>query len=137
MGGETELAKLLGAMRPELRPGTFVFVTMALAERPPDGVEPLMIFKEKEGWTCIVGEEAARNAGLASTFRCRMITLAVHSSLEAVGFMAVVTTRLAAAGIGVNPVSGFYHDHLFAPADRAEEALAILRGFADARASAG
>jgi hypothetical protein len=36
----------------------------------------------------------------------------VHSSLDAVGFMAAVTTRLAKINIGVNPVSGFYHDHL-------------------------
>jgi len=28
--------------------------------------------------------------------------------------------------MGVNPVSAFHHDHLFVPADRAEEALLIL-----------
>ncbi|TIW02257.1 MAG: ACT domain-containing protein, partial [Mesorhizobium sp.] len=54
----------------------------------------------------------------------------VHSSLEAVGFLAAITTRLAAAGMGVNPVSAFYHDHMFVPAERAEEALAILRALA-------
>ncbi|RVD48425.1 ACT domain-containing protein, partial [Mesorhizobium sp. M2D.F.Ca.ET.140.01.1.1] len=56
----------------------------------------------------------------------RMITLNIHSSLEAVGFLAAITTRLAAAGMSVNPVSAFYHDHLFVPAERAEEAMAIL-----------
>ncbi|TGQ24299.1 ribonuclease H family protein, partial [Mesorhizobium sp. M4B.F.Ca.ET.214.01.1.1] len=32
--------------------------------------------------------------------------------------------------LGVNPVSAFYHDHLFVPAERAGEALAILRQLA-------
>ncbi|RVA88555.1 ACT domain-containing protein, partial [Mesorhizobium sp. M7A.F.Ca.CA.004.02.1.1] len=65
-----------------------------------------------------------------ASFRCRMVTLNIHSSLEAVGFLAAITTRLAAAGMGVNPVSAFYHDHLFVPADRAEEALELLVGLA-------
>jgi len=37
-----------------------------------------------------------------------------------------ITKPLAAAGMGVNPVSAFYHDQLFVPADRAEEAVQIL-----------
>lgn len=28
--------------------------------------------------------------------------------------------------IGVNPVSGFFHDHLFVPAGREEDALKLL-----------
>jgi hypothetical protein len=50
---------------------------------------------------------------LEAIFPCRKVTLGVHSSLDAVGFMAAVTTRLAKIDIGVNPVSGFYHDHLY------------------------
>jgi hypothetical protein len=66
-----------------------------------------------------------------------MITLEVHSSLEAVGFLAAVTRRLAEARIGANPVSAFFHDHLFVPADRAEEAVTILEQLAsDARGGA-
>ncbi len=74
-------------------------------------------------------------AGLAASFRCRMITLTVHSSLEAVGFLAAVTARLARAGMGVNPVSAFHHDHLFVPADRADEAMEILRQLANENAA--
>ncbi len=132
MSGETNLSKLLGSMRPQLQPGRYVFVSLPLDRSLPDGVPPLMVFGEKEGWTCIVNEEAASRAGLSSTFPCRMITLSVHSSLEAVGFLATVLPRLAAAGMGVNPVSGFYHDHLFVPADRAEDAMRILEELAQA-----
>jgi hypothetical protein len=42
----------------------------------------------------------------------------------------VITTRLAAAGMGVNPVSAYFHDHLFVPAGRAEEAMAVLHALA-------
>jgi hypothetical protein len=55
-----------------------------------------------------------------------MVTLTVHSALEAVGFVAAITTRLAAAGISVNAVSAFFHDHLFVPAERAEVTVEIL-----------
>lgn len=33
--------------------------------------------------------------------------------------------------MGVNPVSAFYHDHLFVPAERAEEAMALLLRLAE------
>jgi hypothetical protein len=44
-----------------------------------------------------------------------------------VGFLAAITARLAEAGISVNAVSAFHHDHLFVPADRGDEAMAALR----------
>lgn len=127
MSGERDLTKLLGSMRPELQPGVMVFATVPFAAGLPRGVEPVMAMREREGWTLILEEDAARAAGLAGVFRCRMITLNVHSSLEAVGFIAAVATRLAEAGMGVNPVAGFHHDHLFVPAERAGEAMEALR----------
>ena len=32
--------------------------------------------------------------------------------------------------MGVNPVSAFHHDHLFVPADRADDAMRILEELA-------
>ena len=130
MAGETDLKKLLAAMTPELLAGTYVFATLAPGVAQPEGLEPVMVFREREGVTLIVTEDAAKEAGLTASFRCRMVTLNIHSSLEAVGFLATITARLAAAGMGVNPVSAFYHDHLFVPAERAEEALHLLRQLA-------
>lgn len=126
MSGEKELAKLLGGMRPRLGDGIYVFATVPFGQQVPSTVEPVMIFREREGLTAILEEGQAVRAGMEGIFRCRMITLEIHSSLEAVGFLAAITTRLAAAGMGVNPVSAFHHDHLFVPADRAEEAMALL-----------
>jgi hypothetical protein len=67
-----------------------------------------------------------------------MITLNIHSSLEAVGFMAAVSGKLTEKGISVNPVSGFYHDHCFVPLGREEEATNLLEEMAeDARKRIG
>ncbi|KMO16528.1 ACT domain-containing protein [Methylobacterium platani] len=131
MSGETDLSRLLAGMRPSLRPGTYVFATVA-GGAVPAGLVPAMSFHEVEGTTLIVPEADAAQAGLAGIFPCRWITLAVHSSLEAVGFLAAVTARLAAAGIAVNAVSAFHHDHLFVPVARADDAMALLRDLAGA-----
>jgi len=108
-------------------PGLFVF---ASANATPAGIEPVMTFREAEGTTLIVLRDQAAAAGLPATFPSRMITLEVASSLEAVGFLAAITAALACAGIAVNPVSAFHHDHLFVPEGRADEAMAILRAMA-------
>ncbi len=129
MSGETRLETLLAAMRPRLHPEVYVFATTAAAYDAA-ALAPLLVFQESEGTTLIVTRAAAEAAGLAHEFPCRRITLEVHSALEAIGFIAAVAARLAEAGIGANPVAGFYHDHLFVPEDRAEEALAALEALA-------
>jgi hypothetical protein len=136
MTGETDLNMLLGAMRPTLQEGVFVFVTLPTEAALPAGIQPLMTFSEREGVTLILQEAAARRAGLAGEFPCRMITLEIHSALAAVGFLAMILPALAKAGMGVNPVSAFFHDHLFVPADRAEEALTILRALSETKPAA-
>ena len=129
MTGETDLGTLLRSMSATLAPGTFVFATVPGGAVPP-GLAPRMVFQEAEGTTLILLREEAEAAGLAFEFPCRMITLNVHSALSAVGFIARIASELAKAGMGVNPVSGYFHDHLFLPEDRAEEALDILHRLA-------
>jgi hypothetical protein len=82
----------------------------------------------------VVLREDAEATGLRCAFPSRLITLTVHSALDAVGFLAAITARLAAAGISVNAVSAFHHDHLFVPAERADEAMAILQAISKANA---
>ncbi|WP_259781639.1 ACT domain-containing protein [Aestuariispira ectoiniformans] len=127
MTGETNLEKLIASMEPVLRPGEFVFMTFPFGERVPNALEPVMLFHEAEGTTIIVDKETADHLELEYVFPCHMITLNVHSALEAVGFMAQVATVLAEAGIPVNPVAGYFHDHIFVPSDRADDALSILQ----------
>ncbi len=113
-------------MSPTLDPRRFVFATGSTAEASPHLANALMVFRENEGVTLILEAEVASRTGLRAEFPCRMITLNIHSDLAAVGFLARIVPELAALGMGVNPVSAFYHDHLFIPEDRAEDALAAL-----------
>ena len=130
MSGETDLATLLRSMQPLLRPEIYVFVTLPPGEPAPASLSPVMTFPEEEGLTLIIPRHEATAGGLTGAFPCRMITLNVHSSLQAVGFLATVAARLAAAGISTNAASAFYHDHLFVPVDQAEEAVTILKQLA-------
>ena len=96
-----------------------------------------MLFQEREGFTVITTLQAAQEHGLHHLFSCRMITCEVHSSLEAVGFMAVISGLLAMKGIATNPVSGFFHDHLFVPVGREEEAMDALKTLRSTAAAGG
>jgi uncharacterized protein len=133
--GETNLSKLLASLTTTLHPDHFVFTTFPeLTDIASTGLSYSAIqasIRESEGLTVITTSEAARQHGLPSVYACRKITLNVHSSLEAVGFMAAIAARLKDAGISVNPVSGYYHDHLFVPEEKAEEAVAILEELAE------
>jgi hypothetical protein len=125
--GETDLGILLREMKPELTEGEYVFCSVPQGDLSVIDVESLGQFHEEEGLTLILRRRQAEELGLAGEFLSRMITLTIHSSLEAVGLLAAVTRRLAENGIPVNAVSAYYHDHLFVPVDRAEEALSLLR----------
>ena len=129
---ETDLNRLIAGMSPTLAPDVYVFTT---SQAPPD-IPAVMRFEEAEGVTLITTRKAAEAAELSYEFPCRMITLNVLSSLEAIGFIAAVATRLAAEGMGVNPVAGFHHDHIFVPEDRARDALRVLIAMASDAPSA-
>jgi hypothetical protein len=127
MSGERNLELLLQNMKPEMKDGVFVYCTVADNMDIPGTIRPVFIFHEREGTTLVVRREEAEHIGLPYQFPSRLITLTVHSSLDAIGFLAAITARLSQSGISANAVSAFYHDHLFVPHDRAEEALRHLK----------
>lgn len=127
MRGEDQLVTLLRTLRASPVDGVFVFASVATGGIPP-GVVPRMVFQEAEGTALVLSRQDAIDAGLPHEFPCRMITLDVHSSLDAVGFIARVSAALAEHGIAVKPVSGF--DHVFVPEDRVNDALGLLERLA-------
>ncbi len=116
-------------MRPELRSGRYVYVTLPDGDVPA-GVTPVITVSEREGLTLVVPEPEAVATGLEYHFVAGWITLRVHSALEAVGLTAAVALALTDAGISCNVVAGFHHDHLFVPYARATEAVRVLDALA-------
>ena len=126
MTGETNLQTLLQKMKPELKDGEFVFCTMEPALAFELRLSSIGQFVQDEGVTLILAKAEAEEHKLEFTYPCRMITLKVHSSLEAVGYLAAVTDKLARRGVSVNAISAYFHDHLFVPIGRASEAMKVL-----------
>ena len=127
MNGETDLTSLLRGMRPSLHDQPFVFCSLSQEIYNKLQFESLASFHEVEGITVIITAAQARQAGLKYETLWAWITLTVHSSLSAVGFLAAITHHLAQAGISVNPISAYYHDHLFVPWEKRQMALDILQ----------
>lgn len=129
MSGETDLSKLLDSMNPVLQEGEYVFCSIDSRNNNWLKLESIGMFREEEGMTLIVDRQIADQSNISYNSTFRLITLSVHSSLEAVGFLAAITRRLAEHGISVNAISAYYHDHLFVPAEKANQVMELLREF--------
>lgn len=123
----TNLNQLLKSMQPKLVSEKYVFCTVTENKFSTLSLKPKLIFREGEGVTLILEKEAAGKNKLPYDKVWSLIILNVHSDLSAVGFLAAITKALAEAGISVNAVSAYYHDHLFVPEEKKEEAMRVLR----------
>ncbi|WP_421864558.1 ACT domain-containing protein [Motiliproteus sp.] len=126
MSGITDLERLLQSMSPQLLDQHFVFCSVDGSLADYLALEPLATFRENEGLTLVLEHQCAVESGLAFDGVFRMITLNVHSSLDAVGLTAAVSTQLAGQGISANVIAAYFHDHIFVPRGKAEAALAAL-----------
>ena len=110
---------MISAMTPSLKPGVFVFITIAdpalIKALSPAAIST---FKEEEGMSLLVPIETAEESGIEIDHPMRCITLNVYSSLEGVGLTAAVSTALGDAGIPCNMVAASHHDHVFVPSDK-------------------
>jgi hypothetical protein len=124
--GETNLNTLLLNMQPLLHEGPFVFCVIDGDAYLNLQFVPLAVFHEPEGITVVVPEQTARQHELTFESTWAWITLTVHSSMLAVGFLAAITNGLADAGISLNALSAYYHDHLFVPWESRWQAMDAL-----------
>ncbi|MEE4201783.1 ACT domain-containing protein [Erythrobacter sp.] len=120
-GSVSDLKALLAGLDPVLDERPYAFQPIGDARFMPDTA--FAMIREEEGLCCILPAAAAEEGAR----RFARITLRVHSDLEAVGLTPAVSTVLASSGIACNIVAGLYHDHLFVPWDRGEEALRLLK----------
>ncbi|MEZ8966338.1 ACT domain-containing protein [Vibrio breoganii] len=131
MSGIKELDQLLKSMKPHLVDGEFVFCTVEGKLSDYVELDPVGTFIEPEGLTLVLERSVAEQHQLSFDGAFRMITLTVHSSLEAVGLTAAVSTKLAEKGISANVIAAYYHDHIFVQAAKAELALQALNEFSE------
>lgn len=133
--GLTDLRQLLQSLQPAADPIAYYFCSLTQLDADL-AAQAFAVVKEDEGWTLILPAHALPDADeaacdvraqlLRSSAAFQRITLKVHSSLQAVGLTAAVSTALATHNISCNLIAGFYHDHLFVPVADAATALALL-----------
>ena len=127
MSGTSDLPTLLASLAPVVSPEVYVFLSRPQAAYG-DGVElaPIATFSEEEGLTLVVPQERADAAGEDYDGEFGLISLSVHSDLQAVGLTAAIAAALSERGISANIVAAFYHDHIFVPLSRIDEAVSAL-----------
>jgi uncharacterized protein len=129
-GGETDLQRLLAGLAPELAEHPRMICSQAANAPTPE--DAIMTFRENEGTTVIVPAAiVTMNEHQQAEPLWAQITLRIHSSLEAVGMMAAIAAALTARNIPCNAVSAYYHDHLFVPWARRDDACLALRELAN------
>jgi hypothetical protein len=127
MTGETNLEKLINTMSPILNDGEYVFHSSpdtGYGDYPE--LRPIISVQESEGLTLVIPKESADVNAIAYDSVFRMITLEVHSSLDAVGLTAAFAKTLTEYGISANVVAGFFHDHIFVQLQDADKAMTAL-----------
>ena len=129
MTGIIEIKTLLKEMKPILGNTDYVFITKSCFRLTYEIIElnPIATFLEKEGMTVVISKDEAEKKNLSFNAVFHKITLEVHSSLEAVGLTAAISTALASQNISANVIAGYYHDHIFIQKSKAELALSILK----------
>ena len=130
MAGIIKIDVLLKKMKPVLDRTDYVFSTKKCFQIDEEiiALNPIATILESEGMTVVVSIIKAEKHNLTYDTIFNKITLEVHSSLEAVGLTAAISTALASRNISANVVAGYYHDHIFIPKDKADLALETLEG---------
>ena len=121
MSGMTNLDELLRSISPEIIEGNYVFCTLNGTLSEFVALEPIASFREKEGLTLVLEEHTAIAANINFDAVFGLITLSVHSSLEAVGLTAAFANKLSA-----NVIAGYYHDHIFVQKSQVQKAMNAL-----------
>jgi len=127
--GIKEIDILLGSMNAELRDENYVFFTTN-SHIPDDSIlkmNPIAFFREREGMSYVVEKKEADQLGIAYDAVYSLISLTVHSSLDAVGLTSAVAGKLASENISANVVAAYYHDHIFVQREKAKQALNAIK----------
>ena len=122
----TDLNELLASMAPHLNEGEFVFCSLEGEYGDYLHLSPITAFRETEGLSLVIPKQSAIDNNINADSTYRMITLTVHSSLEAVGLTAAVAAKLTDHNISANVIAAFHHDHILVQTDKADAAMSAL-----------
>lgn len=114
-------------MKPIHIKGEFVFCIVSEEQLLELKSAPKLIFREQEGTTIVIKKKIADKLHFKYENIWAMITLSVHSDLNAVGLLAKISNKLAEHQISLNVISAYYHDHLFVPIEKLEETMESLK----------
>ena len=127
MTGIKELKTLLSDIDPVLDKRSFIFCSFPDFKRDDIfRLDPIGFFHEKEGMTFIITKQQAIDNKINYESVYKLISLNVHSSLDAVGLTASFSTKLAEKNISANVIAAYFHDHIFVPEDKTEQALMAI-----------
>ncbi|HVF50641.1 MAG TPA: ACT domain-containing protein [Pyrinomonadaceae bacterium] len=135
-----DVTELLRRTRVEVAAATFFLVGLRyedwklLLENPelsPRAESPMMLLRDGREVTLLLEEEdwrtmrhVVREARVESGFR--LVTLDIELDWNVVGYLARVTSILAAAGVSVGALSAFTRDHLLIKQEDLGTALRVL-----------
>ena len=117
----------MGDLQPDLLSDDYVFITFPQKKYGDlEYLNPIGFFHENEGITLVISEKMAKfhNLSFEGIFKC--ISLKFTSKLSSVGLTKKIATLLADKNISANIYAGYYHDHIFVPLERADEAFKLL-----------
>jgi hypothetical protein len=125
----SDLTSFFAALRIERRPGTYTYVAV---DETAMGAGVDALIREAEGVTAVVTVDEGRTRGWVVGIELVWLTVAVETSLDAVGITAALSGALAEQGIAANVLAALHHDHVLVPVAEAERAVAILEGLRSA-----
>ena len=125
----------------DFTPANFVFGTAEIDARPVIISGDDFTVRGGSADASIAGKRNQAEAmalGLKPMLVVAWIALSVETELDAVGITALIASAFALRDLPCNVMAGAYHDHVFVPVARADEAMSVLAGLqADARAFLG
>jgi hypothetical protein len=130
-----DLEQALGAMGWEVLEGSFCLLGFEDPPAPEDlellADEPTQVLREGGETTLLVraghaGAIRARHPGARVEEDLAWIRFRTAMDWELVGFLALVTSRLAAAGVPLGAVCGYSRDHLFIARPHLPRTLEVL-----------